>query len=86
MARTVPWGYRIDPDDDQILIEVPEMMKLLKAAKVAWVNGTSSQQQIADWLTVKSGVPITKMGLKIRLFTTSKKIRKRQKFSTVVNE
>lgn len=76
-ARQIPWGYTIDPDDPQILIEVPELTKLLKIAKESWVNQTSSQEDIARWLSKKSGRAITKAGLRVRLFNTEKKIRKR---------
>jgi len=77
ISRTLPWGYRVSEDDTDLLEPVPELMRLLDIAERAWFAGTSSQVDIARWLSAKSGVPISRVGLKKRLEKTAKSIKKR---------
>jgi hypothetical protein len=77
ISRTIPWGYTVSKDDPDLLIPNTAALKLLDVAERAWLAKTSSQEDIAVWLSQKSGLSITRMGLKKRLFATQKKIRKR---------
>jgi hypothetical protein len=76
-ARRVPWGYKVSDTDPKLLEPIPEMLKLLDVAERAWKTGTSSHNQIAAWLTVQSGVPITRAGLKQRIEIYGPKMRRR---------
>lgn len=77
ISRQIPWGYDVSPDDPDLLIPDAAALKLLDVAERAWLAKTSSQDDIAAWLSAKSGRPITRMGLKKRLNTGAKKLRKR---------
>ena len=86
-SRTVPWGYRVSDYDEDILEPIPELMQLLDVAERAWKAKTTSQDNIAAWLTVKAKAagfdwPISKMGLRKRLFVTPKNI---DRFALKVN-
>jgi|GEM_PF-3781977 len=76
-SRHIPWGYRVSKHDPKLLEPIPEMLRLLDQAERAWRAGTASQQQIADWLTAKTGVPITRTGLRVRFEVFGPKMRKR---------
>lgn len=78
-ARTIPYGYYVSEDDPQLLLPDLRILALLEAAERAWKAGTSTQADIAAWLSAKAGVPITRIGLKKRLMITEKKIRKRER-------
>lgn len=76
-ARTIPWGYEVDPADPQMLRPVLSMLHLLESAERAFRARTSTHQEIAEWLTAKTGVPITRVGLKKRFLTGNKKLLSR---------
>lgn len=61
VARTVPFGYKEDPDDKHILLPVPEELKLLEVAKVYLKQ--YSYREVAAWLSEESGRPISHVGL-----------------------
>lgn len=80
-ARTIPWGYRVSDYDDDLLEPIPELMEILDVAERAWKAKTASQEDIARWVSERArragyNWPITKLGLKKRLFITPKNIKK----------
>lgn len=80
-SRTLPWGYRVDKHDPQIIEPIPELVELLDVAERAWKAKTASQPDIARWLTDRADKagwhwPITALGLRKRLFVTPKNIKK----------
>lgn len=60
-AFVVPWGYEISPHDPKMLEPVEEMIQMLVQVKQAMAYAT--YRDLADWMTVESGVPITCFGL-----------------------
>jgi hypothetical protein len=77
VSRTIPWGYKVDPSDPDMLLPVLPMLHLLEAAERAFRARTSTHAEIAAWLTAKTGVPITRCGLKKRLLSGNKKLAAR---------
>ncbi len=80
-SRTIPWGYRKSQWDEDMLEPIPELIELLNTAERAWNAKTVSYSDIAAWLSAnakKAGYdwPITRCGLKKRLFVTEKNIVK----------
>lgn len=80
-SRTIPWGYKPNKYDPDILDPIPELCGYLNEAERAWNVGTYSQAMIAAWLTDKAfkagyKMPITKIGLKKRLTSTARNIKK----------
>jgi hypothetical protein len=65
IARTVPFGYRIDDDDPDLLQPVPLELEALKLAK-RYVK-RFSYRDVAEWLTATTGRYISHVGLKKRL-------------------
>jgi hypothetical protein len=61
VSRTVPFGYKQDPEDDLVLLPVEEELFLLEVAKV-YLKRYSSRQ-VAAWLTKESGREISHVGL-----------------------
>ncbi len=61
LRHTIPWGYRVS-DEPGMLEPVDEMFVLLVEAK-SWLDN-STYKDIADWLSVESGVDITHEGVR----------------------
>ncbi len=61
VGRIVPWGYREDPEDKDILLPIPEDLELFEQAKKHLKQ--YSYRQVAAWLGEQSGKPISHVGL-----------------------
>lgn len=61
VGRTVPWGYKEDPEDQDILLPIPEELELLEQAKKFLKR--YSYRDVAAWLSEQSGKPISHAGL-----------------------
>tara|TARA_R100001440_G_scaffold8445_1_gene16154 strand:+ start:367 stop:768 length:402 start_codon:yes stop_codon:yes gene_type:complete len=65
IARIVPFGYRTNKDDTNILDPIPYELEALELAR-KYVN-QYSYRQVANWLTKKTGRDISHVGLRKRL-------------------
>jgi len=65
VARTVPFGYEIDPDDNGILLPIEHELDMLVKAKKYLKQ--YSYREVANWLTRNTGRTISHVGLKKRL-------------------
>jgi len=65
IARTIPFGYEIDPEDSHLLLPVKLELDLLEQAR-KYVK-QYSYRQVANWLTKNSGRDISHVGLMKRL-------------------
>jgi len=65
IARTVPFGYKQNEEDSDILDPVPTELDLLEKAK-AYTN-QYSYREVANWLSTNSGRYISHVGLRKRL-------------------
>ena len=65
MARIVPFGYRTNKDDTNLLDPIPYELEALELAR-KYVN-QYSYRQVANWLTKKTGRDISHVGLRKRL-------------------
>jgi len=65
LARTVPFGYRKDENDDNWLIPIPLELEALEKAKV-YVK-QYAVRKVAIWLTKVTGREISHVGLSKRL-------------------
>jgi len=65
VSRTIPWGYKQDPDDDLVLLPIEEELFLLEVAKEYLKE--YSLRTVAEWLSEESGRYISHVGLKRRL-------------------
>ena len=61
VGRMVPWGYKQDPDDPDILLPIPEELELMEQAKKFLKQ--YSYRDVANWLSEQSGKPISHVGL-----------------------
>lgn len=61
VGRVVPWGYRQDPDDPDILLPIPEELELFEQAKKFLKQ--YSYRDVAAWLSEQSGKPLSHVGL-----------------------
>ena len=69
-SRQIPFGYKIDPEDDRILLPIEEHLdKLVEAKKYL---KTCSYREVAAWLSVRTGRPISFQALH-KLVTKEKK-------------
>jgi hypothetical protein len=65
VGRHVPFGYRQDEEDKDLLLPIPEELELLEKAKLYLKE--YSLRQVAHWLTNESGRYISHVGLKKRV-------------------
>ena len=77
VARTVPFGYVVDEEDDDFLIPIQEELELLEKAKQHLTQ--FSYREVAHWLSKESGRYISHVGLKKRIQVE----RKRKKAATI---
>ena len=77
ITKIVPFGYEVDPQDEEWLVPIPEQLELLELAKKHVKQ--YSLRQVAAWLTTQSGRSITHDGLKKRLDVE----RKRKRITTI---
>ena len=74
IARTVPFGYKQDDEDPDILQPIPIELDLLEKAR-SHVN-QYSYREVANWLSTQTGRYISHVGLRKRL--TNERRRKNQ--------
>ncbi len=65
IARTIPFGYKINEEDKELLDPVPYELEAIELAR-KYVK-QYSLRQIANWLTTKTGREISHIGLRKRL-------------------
>lgn len=65
IARTIPFGYKEDSEDDDILLPIPRELRALEKAKEYLQQ--YSYREVANWLTTQTGRSISHMGLKKRI-------------------
>ena len=65
IARTVPFGYKHNEEDPDILDPIPVELDLLEKAR-SHVN-QYSYREVANWLTANTGRQISHVGLRKRL-------------------
>ena len=65
IARTIPYGYKEDPEDNDMLLPVPRELRALEKAKSHLKQ--YSYREVANWLSKQTGRSISHMGLKKRI-------------------
>ena len=65
IARIVPFGYKVNKEDNALLDPIPYQLEALELAR-KYVN-QYSYRQVANWLTKKTGRDISHVGLRKRL-------------------
>lgn len=65
LARVIPFGYELDPEDSNMLIPIPFQLDALVQAKRHLKN--YSLRDVAAWVSNITGRYISHMGLKKRL-------------------
>tara|TARA_R110000822_G_scaffold56928_3_gene143604 strand:- start:9112 stop:9522 length:411 start_codon:yes stop_codon:yes gene_type:complete len=65
VARTVPFGYEVDSEDQDILLPIKSQLDLLEQAKVYLRQ--YSYREVANWLSRNTGRDISHVGLRKRL-------------------
>lgn len=63
----IPWGYEVSEEDPLVLNPIPEQLDLLQIGMEYIHKKKSTYQEVANWLTVKTGRSITKEGLMRRV-------------------
>ena len=65
IARVIPFGYELDPEDPNTLLPVPIQLQALVEAKKHVKR--FSYRDVANWITAVTGRSISHVGLKKRL-------------------
>ena len=61
VARTVPFGYKVNEEDPDILDPIPDELNKLQQAK-KYLN-QYSYREVANWLSTNTGRSISHVGL-----------------------
>ena len=77
VARTTPFGYKVDETDEDFLIPIDNELELLEKATQHLIQ--YSYREVANWLSKESGRYISHVGLKKRIDIE----RKRKKAATI---
>ena len=77
VSRTIPFGYKVDPNNNNLLTPIPDELDALELAKRHLKQ--FSYREVAIWLTKQTGRYISHMGLKKRIDIE----RKRKKAATI---
>ena len=80
VARTIPFGYEVDPDDADFLLPIKEELDALEQSKRHLQQ--YSYREVATWLTKGTGRYISHVGLKKRISVE----RRRKKSTTIKRE
>ena len=67
IARTIPFGYKINKDDKELLDPIPYELEALELAR-KYIK-QYSLRQVANWLTTKTGRQISHIGLRKKIIT-----------------
>lgn len=65
IARIVPFGYKINEEDSNLLDPIPFELEAIEVAR-QYVK-QYSYRQVANWITTKTGRDISHVGLRKRL-------------------
>ena len=65
IARTIPFGYEIDPEDEDLLLPIKEELDHLEKAKMYLRQ--YSLREVAAWLSKNTGRYISHLGLQKRI-------------------
>ena len=65
IARTVPFGYEVDPEDEDLLLPIKEELDHLEKAKMYLRQ--YSLREVAAWLSKNTGRYISHLGLQKRI-------------------
>ena len=65
VGRVIPFGYKQDENDRDILLPIPTELELLEKAKKYLKQ--YSYREVSNWLTTNTGRVISHVGLKKRL-------------------
>lgn len=65
IARTIPFGYELDPEDDMVLLPIKKELDLLEKARQHIKK--YSYREVSMWLSANSGRYISHVGLMKRL-------------------
>ena len=65
IARIIPFGYKVNEDDKELLDPIPYELEALELAR-KYIK-QYSLRQVANWLTNKTGREISHIGLRKRL-------------------
>ena len=74
IARTVPFGYSVDPDNEHILRPIPRELDALAKAKLHLRQ--YSYREVANWLSSFTGRYISHIGLMKRVKREQKRKNK----------
>ena len=74
IARTIPFGYGVDEEDDKILVPIESELNALSEAKKHLK--TYSYREVANWLSARTGRSISHIGLMKRVRNERKRKNK----------
>jgi hypothetical protein len=77
VARVIPFGYEVDPEDADFLLPIKNELDALEQAKTHLKQ--YSYREVANWLSKETGRYISHMGLKKRI-----QVERRRKKSTTI--
>ena len=83
ISRTIPFGYKVDEEDKDILVPIIEELEALDLAKEYLRE--YSYREVARWLSDRTGREISYIGLRKRIKTEKQRKSKATTYKTWLN-
>jgi len=83
ISRTIPFGYKVDEEDEDILVPIIEELEALDLAKEYLRE--YSYREVARWLSDRTGREISYIGLRKRIKTEKQRKSKATTYKTWLN-
>ena len=83
ISRTIPFGYKVDEEDEDILVPIIEELEALDLAKEYLQE--YSYREVARWLSDRTGREISHIGLRKRIKTEKQRKSKATTYKTWLN-
>jgi len=80
ISRTIPFGYKVHNEDEDILVPIIEELEALELAKDYLKE--YSYREVAGWLSGRTGREISHIGLRKRVQTEKKRKSKATTYKT----
>tara|TARA_R100001129_G_scaffold185550_1_gene174104 strand:- start:813 stop:1235 length:423 start_codon:yes stop_codon:yes gene_type:complete len=83
ISRTIPFGYKVDKNDEDLLIPIIEELEALELAKKYLQE--YSYREVARWLSDRTGREISYIGLRKRIKIEKQRKSKAKTYKTWLN-
>jgi hypothetical protein len=86
ISRVIPFGYKEDPEDRNVLLPIQFELDALELAKKYVRSGEYSLRAVSEWLSTETGRSITHVGLSKRIENERRRKYRAKAYSNWANK